>query len=108
LIALSGLFSSRRPAVPRSDLGSVSATTQDEARMLAKAIDFADCHALSRILFTTMQFFADKDCTNDNYFMIRVYKTDDSSTIKFRPHLGEAGRSDGWGKIHGATRALRR
>jgi hypothetical protein len=78
-------------------LGSVSATALDGARVIARGIDFAD-----------RQFFADKDCTNDNYFMIRVYKMDDSSTIKFRPHLGEAGRSDGWGKIHGATRALRR
>ena len=51
--------SSRRSAVPRSDLGSVSATALDGARVIARGIDFADRHTLGRILFTTMQIFAD-------------------------------------------------
>jgi hypothetical protein len=27
----------------------------------------------------------DKDCTNDNYFIIRMFKLDDSSKVKYAP-----------------------
>ena len=53
--------------------------------MIARGIEFADRHTLGRILFTTMQFFADKECTNDNYFIIRMFKPDDSSKVKYAP-----------------------
>ena len=32
-----------------------------------------------------MQFFADKDCTNDNYFIIRMFKPDDNRKVKYAP-----------------------
>ena len=47
---------------------------------------------------SAMNFFADADCTNDNYFRISMYKPDDTSSMTYAPSFEKQESADWGGK----------